>query len=401
MDVFVARQPIFDRSFRVFGYELLFRQSTENFYNAIDGDQATSSVITNSLWVIGLEHLTNNRQVFVNITEKILREETLSILPPVQVVLEILETIDPTDEIIAKCKELKRKNFMLALDDFVFHSRFQSLVELADIIKIDVLATPYLLQKELIQRYTNTKIKYLAEKVETYEQYEQALTLGYSYFQGYFFSKPVVVSGKDIPTSKLTVLKIIKDMNRDDLDIKRLKEIIQKDVSLSYKLLKFINSATFGFKLKIASIEQALVLLGQRETMKWLCLVAAREIAKGKPNELLLISVVRARFSELVACETGVTPKAAEAFTMGLFSLVDALLDRDIAVILKQLPVTDEISDALLGRDNRLHDILQLARACEKGNWADIQRYGNKMKLPLKVISSLYMEALKWAYENE
>ncbi len=400
MDVFVARQPIFDRSFHVFGYELLFRDGTANHYNAIDGTQATSRVITNSLWLIGLEHLTNNKIVFVNATEKMLKEDILTILPPVRVVLEILETVEPSEEIVAICKELKRNQFVLALDDFAFHPRYQPLIKLADIIKIDIQQTPYREQQRLLQSYAGTKIKFLAEKVETYEQYEQSVQLGYSYFQGYFFAKPVVVSARDIPVNQIANLKLLKEINQHDLDMSQISNIIHKDVSLSYKLLKFINSVTFGLRFKITSVQQALVLLGSREILKWLSLVVTREMAEEKPNELLKISVIRARFSELLAVEIKLA-STAEVFTMGLFSLVDALLDRSWEQILEELPVTDEVCAALLGKDNPLHDILSLVCACEIGDWPSLSAYADKLQIPLTRVSELYLDALKWAQDNE
>lgn len=400
MDVFVARQPIFDRSFHVFAYELLFRESAKNSYNAIDGTRATSHVITNSLWIIGLEHLTNSKLVFVNITERMLKEDTLTILPPVKVAFEILETIEPNQDIVSICKDLKRNKFVLVLDDFAFHPRFQPLIELADIIKVDIQATPLAEQTRLLQAYGNTKIKFLAEKVETYEQYEQCSQLGYSYFQGYFFAKPVVVTAKDIPANQLAILKILKEIDQEDLDIRQLASVIQKDVSLSYKLLKFINSVTFGLKLKIASVQQALGLLGKREILKWLSLVAIREVASDKPNELLKLSITRARLSELLALEIRL-PNTAEVFTMGLFSAIDALLDRSWDVILKELPVTDEVGHALRGNDNQLHDILELVLACEKGDWQKVEIYAHKLSIPLDKVSALYLDTLKWVYANQ
>ncbi len=401
MKVFVARQPIFEQGFRVFAYEMLFRQGEANEYNAANGEQATASVITNSLWVMGLDYLTNGKKIFINVTEKMLKENALSLLPPDQVVLEILETVEPDAEVIKNCRKLKSQGFMLVLDDFVFQPRFQPLVEIADIIKVDFLTTGLLEQKRLIRQCENLPVRFLAEKVETNEQYEQALSLGYDYFQGYFFSKPVVLSAKDIPANKLSVFKILQEIRRPELQLDKLRDAIQKDVSLAYKLLAFINSAHFGFRSQIGSIQQALALLGKKEIVKWMSLVALKEIAEGKSDELLMNSLVRGRLCELVAAEIGLVRHRDEAFTMGLFSLVDALLNKPLADILKLLPLPEAVQEALLGRENAFFRLLELARACERGDWPMIQTYAKRMDIELAKLWELVLLSIKWSKENE
>lgn len=400
MNVFVARQPIFDKEFRVFAYEMLFRASERNEYCATNGEQATASVITNSLWVMGLDYLTNGKRIFINVTEKMLKENALSVLPPDLVALEILETVRPDAQVLENCRKLKRSGFMLVLDDFVFQPQFQPLVEMADIIKVDFLATGLRGQERLIRQCAGLPIRFLAEKVETHEQYAQAVQLGYSYFQGYFFSKPVVLSATDIPANKISVFRILQEIRRADFQLDALCVAIQKDVSLAYKLLAFVNSAHFGFKGQIVSIQQALALLGKREIVKWISLVAVKEFAAGKTRELLANSLVRGRLCELLAQEGGLGHQTDEAFITGLFSLVDALLNKPLREVLKVLSLPERVQDALQGKDNELFALLRLARACEAGNWEEIQSGAQGMNIELTALWELVLQSIKWSKEN-
>ena len=301
MDVFVARQPIFDRRLNVYAYELLFRVGRENVFVDTDGDIATSSVITDSFLVIGLESLTRGRKAFINFTKNLLMDETATILPKDLLVIEILEDVMPSKGIITACKKLKDSGYVLALDDFVFEPKFTPLIKLADIIKVDFKLSGEEERRLLIQKFSSTKIKFLAEKVETQKEYEQAKEMGFSYFQGYFFSKPVIISSKDIPGNKINYLNILHEINLPEVDFNRIEGIVKHDVSVSYKLLRFINSAFFSFDAEVKSIKQALVLLGINEFRKWMSLIILKGMSEDKPKELLVISISRARFCELIA----------------------------------------------------------------------------------------------------
>lgn len=202
MEAFVARQPIFDRNLDIFGYELLFRSGHDNFYDGMDENAATSSVIYNSLSVIGIENLTANKRAFINFPYEMLINGAASTLPKESVVIEILENVYPDHDIINECRKLKQLGYMLALDDFILKPEYQPLIELADVIKIDFLLTKSEEREPIIKKINSSKIKFLAEKVETKEEYEQAYKLGYSYFQGYFLSKPVIIRGIDIQSNK-------------------------------------------------------------------------------------------------------------------------------------------------------------------------------------------------------
>jgi EAL and modified HD-GYP domain-containing signal transduction protein len=267
-EIYVARQPIFTRNQEVFAYELLYRSGVNKFYSNLNGDQASFEVITNSFLLIGLETLTRGKKAFINFTKNLLENDVATLLPNEAIVIEILQDIEPDKKILNACRKLKELGYYLALDDFCYNRKFLPLIDLVDIIKVDFLKTEKKEREAIIQRIGKPKIHFLAEKVETREEFTQALEMGYSYFQGYFFSKPLILSGKDIPSFKIIYLKILQEINRQDLDYDRLEDYVKMDVSLSYKLLKFINSLSFGFRNEIRSIKQALVLLGQKELSK-------------------------------------------------------------------------------------------------------------------------------------
>ena len=399
MENFVARQAIFDRNLQVFAYELLFRTGRENVYAATDADLATSSVITDSFITIGLESLTRGKRAFINFTKNLLLDETATILPKDSLVVEILEDIKPDEGIIAACAKLKNYGYTLALDDFVFDEIFEPLIELADIIKVDFRISEMDEIFDLIQKYGFKNIKFLAEKVETQDEFDEALGLGFTYFQGYFFSKPVIVASKDIPGYKINNLNIMNEINRPDVDFNKIESIIKQDVTISYKLLKFINSAFFGFSSTIQAIKQALVMLGIEEFRKWVTLVVLKGMGDDKPDELMVISIIRAKFCELIAGIIGLEKRGPELFFMGMFSVIDTFMGRPMEEILENLPLEDDIKDALSGHEGRLRDVYELMLATEKGEWDMIFKYADKLDIDKSKIPGLYVKALESANE--
>lgn len=400
MQVFVARQPIFDRRQHIFAYELLFRQGQENYYSAADGDQATSQVIVNSFWLIGLSTLTGGKRAFINFTANLLKNEIVTMLPADQIAVEILETVDPTADIVEACRKIRKLGFLIVLDDFVFEPRFEPLMELADIIKIDFQITGIEEQIKLIEMCRGKDIRFLAEKVETPEEFRQAMELGYTYFQGYFFSKPIIVAGQSIPKNKSVNFRLLQQISSSLLDLDKLEKLIEKDVFLTYMLLKYINSASFGFRASIRSIRQALALLGVKEAVKWAALIVTRELAQDKPQELVVISVMRARFCELLANEAGYKERGSDAFLLGLLSLIDALLDRPLADVLAELPVTPDVRAALLGTAGLFQDIYQLSLAYEQGNWQAVIIYAGQLNIAEARLPVLHVNSLAWYKES-
>ena len=390
----MARQPIFDRKERIFAYELLFRQGDETSYNSDDGDRATGDVISNSFLTIGMDTLTGGKRGFINFTANSLKNMIAYSLPKEYLAIEILENIEPDQDIILACKQLKEAGYLLALDDFVFEPKFWPLIDLADIIKVDFLNTDVHERRNILQRVGSRKISFLAEKVETRDDFAQALQMGYRYFQGYYFCKPILISGKSIPLFKLNCLRLMEEINNSEADFEKINTFIKGDVSLSYNLLKFINSSVFGLKSKINSIKQALVLLGLSEVRKWASIIVLQNIGEDKPDELIVNAVVRATFGEALARRTVFKEQASNIFLMGMFSSIDAFLDRPLADVLAELPLTNEIKRALLGEDNQIRAFLDLILAYEKADWVNFSVYAQKVHIDESEIPNLYLQAL-------
>lgn len=397
MHVFVARQPIFDRNNDVIAYELLFRSGYENGYDNIDGNQATLNVIANSFYELDLKTVTNNKKAFINFTEKLIKEEIATILPCEYVVVEVLETIEPTSEIILACKKLKEKGFLLALDDFVFDKKYNKLIELADIIKVDFIITKGYERKKIFDLLKiNNKIKFLAEKVETIEEYNEAMEYGYTYFQGYYFSKPTIITAQSIPSNKYTALEILKLVNKKNFNFNDLESLILKDVALSYKITKIINSSAYYIKNNINSIKYAITFLGEKEIVKWLYIVVLNDLKGSNSNELIKVSLQRARFCELICNRSIYREKAFLAYLTGLFSVMDVILSCSMELIIKDLYISDEVKAGLIGEDNTLNIILKLAISYGRGEWENSMLYAEKIKVDINEISEIYLDALKW-----
>jgi len=400
MQTFIARQPIFDVKQDVFAYELLFRSGMDNFFNGDNLDQASSKVIGDSVLLHGLDVLTAGKKAFYNVTRQTLTGDYCAMLPKDQTVVEILENIEPDAETLSACERLKEAGYPIALDDFVYEEKFKPFLEIADIIKVDFLLSSKEEQREMAERFIPEGIEMLAEKVETWEIYQEAKEMGYCYFQGYFFSKPTILSTKDIPAFKLHYLQILQEIQRPELNYKGLEEIIKREMSLSYKLLRYINSAFFGWQVTISSINHALVLLGEVEVKKWTSLMALSNMADGKADELVVQAIVRAKFCESLAPKLGLAARSQDLFLMGMFSLIDGIMDRPIDEVLEKLPIEADIKDALLGKASRLQEIYQLILAYERGDWEAIPELHEKLRLDEEGIAGFYLQAVDWANQS-
>ncbi len=399
MEHFIARQPIFDTKGRVYAYELLFRSGLHNYFDCDDADHAAASVIANSNLLFNLDEMTGGTKAFINCTHTVLIKDLMTTLPRQQAVVEVLEDVEPDEKIIEACRRLKSLGYTLALDDFVYHENFEPLLELADIIKVDFLLSDVDEQERLAKTMIPRGIKMLAEKVETHEVYEHAKQMGYQLFQGYFFAKPVIISRKDIPTNKIQFLRILKDIHAQEVDFKKLALTIQSEVSLSYKLLKLINSAAFALRHKVTSILQALSLLGLREIRSWVSLLSIASMADDKPAELVVCSLIRARLCEQLAQPLKMGDRQSDMFLMGLFSLLDAIMSRPIDEILEEITVEDDIVEALIGEPGTLRSILDLVIAMEKGEWEEVSRLAAELQIEEQPLSAAYLDAVKWAQD--
>lgn len=372
MDVYVARQPVFNTRKKIFGYELLFRNGFKNAFPDINGDIATSNVLSNTFFSFELKEILGNTPGLINFTKDLILQKTPLLFPPKHIIIEVLENIEPDREILEALKEFKKKGFTIALDDFVYHEKFRSMMELCKIIKFDLIATPLESLAGIIKDIQkNFNITLLAEKVETYEVFEQAKKMGFHLFQGYFFSKPEILSKKEIAPSQIALLKLINEVGQADFDFKHIEDIVRKDVSVSFKLLKFLNSAYFRRPSPVNTIKDALTYLGVNEIRKFIHIVAVSDLGQDKPAELIRSSVIRARMCELCGTVLKTHFSTEELFTLGLFSFMDALLDQPMEDILKTTSFSRKIKTALLQQDKEFTKILNIIISFEQGNWTD------------------------------
>lgn len=397
MEVFVARQPIFNREKKIHGYELLFREGMSNFFSGIDGNTATSKVLSNSFLSIGIEELTGNHLAFINFTRELLLQNIPRLFSRERLVIEVLEDIEPDEEIVRACKELSLKGYQVALDDFFYRPDMKDLIAIADIIKFDFRSTKIDDIQKIIKKISRDKLHLLAEKVETYQEFEIALKMGFEYFQGYFFSKPEILKGKDISSVQMNLLEIMSEINKPDFQFKKVEEIITRDVSISYKLMRYMNSAYLRRRDKISSIKEAIVLLGEKGIRNFLSLIAMTRLAENKPDELMRSSIIRAKFCELsgVFCKCGMD--SSELFTLGLFSSIDAILDDTMENLMKNLPLADELKKALVNREGIINDYLRLAMSYEKGDWDSVSELSQDIGINVNDLPKIFLDAINWA----
>jgi c-di-GMP-related signal transduction protein len=379
------------------GYELLFREGMSNYFPNIDGNLATSKVLTNTFISIGIEPVAGAGKAFVNFTQDLLLNRIPLMFPKERIAVEILEDVNPEKELIAACREIRQKGYQIALDDFLYRPELEPLVDLATMIKFDVRATPLEELAEPLQRLSGRDIALLAEKVETHEEFVKAREMGFDFFQGYFFSKPEVLRGKDISSSKMNLLQIMAEANKEDFDFQEIEQIAERDVAISYKLMRYINSAYFKRVSEISSINQAVVMLGERGIRRFLSLIAMSGLASDKPDELVRTSIIRAKFCELIAEMEGAKKSPSELFTLGLFSLIDAILDDSMENLMAKLPLSEAIKRALVATDGELRDYLNLVHCYEAGDWQGVSELAPNLGVNEEALPPHYQEALGWA----
>ena len=398
--VFLARHPIFTPGRQVYGYELLFRSTANNLYDGVDSIAATAETIHRAIHILGLHTVAGDHRIFVNLAEQLVNEEFYAVLPANQTTVELLETSPPTDELIKACRKLKDDGYQLALDDVCTTGNFGRILELADVIKLDFQAVEREKREALVANLAKYPAKLLAEKVETKEDFDQAIALGCHYLQGYFFCRPEVMRGRNLEGNQAVYVQLLREMSRPELDYNKLEELIKKDVSLSYKILRYLNSAFLGVRHKITSIKQGLVLLGERSIRKWASLVALTSMNRGKPPELLAVCLSRARFCEAVGTANHMGNRQLELFLIGLLSCIDGLLDMPLKSVLQQLAVPAEVSTVLLQEPEAPKDLARiyaLTLACEKGAWGKVVEASAGLCMTQSEIAMAYYESLTWA----
>jgi len=286
---------------------------------------------------------------------------------------------------------------MNALDDFIYEEALEPLIKLSRIIKIDFMITPMDQIAEYVEKLSPYHVKFLAEKVETHEVFQQAFEMGFSYFQGYFFSKPQVLQSRDVAPSKINLLQLMVETNKEDMEFEDLEKIITRDVSISYKLLRYMNSAYFRRLREISSIKQAIVLLGQQGIRSFISLIIMAKLASEKPVELLRTSIIRARMCELLGKGSRSPVDTSELFTLGLFSLIDAILDQEMEKLMEKLPLSEPIKRALVNHDGHLSHFLDLVKSYETGDWKGLSESVAKVGIGEDKVPEYYLDAIGWA----
>lgn len=389
--IFLARQPIFDKNIQVFGYELLFRDSDTNAANVQDNDIATQNTLINALVEFGLNDLIGSYKGFINLGPQHIFGDFPFTEYRDRLVLEILESIPIDASLVRAATKLKSLGYTIALDDVFVRPETELLFPIVDIVKVDLSLIPaddLARQIAILRKYPNVKV--LAEKVETQDTYKQCRDLGCEYFQGYFFARPKVVAGKRIPEGRVAVLRLIAELQNPNVSVAEIERLIKQDASLSYKLLKYINSAMTGVAQRISNVRQAITLLGLSR-IRVLATMLGMAHGNDKPHELLVSALVRARTCELVATRLRLS-EPSSLFVVGLFSLLDAMLDQPLDLLMKQLPLAEPIRQAILSHQGDMGQILTQVIAFERGDWNSL---GNDPSI-LRRTREAYMEGLRW-----
>jgi len=398
LDIYIARQPIFNRDLSLFGYELLHRRNSENRYIEGDHNEATAALVRNSFLVLDFDSLTDGTKGFINFTQDLLEAEIPSILPKEKIVVEILETVKVTDAVVNACKKLKSEGYILALDDFILERQegdYTPLIELADIIKVEFSKTNKLEQLKLITKYRN-KVKFLAEKVETREEYREAERLGYELFQGYFFCKPMMMKSKEIASLNVHLIEILKHLQKEEPDFAKISETIERDIGLTYKLLKRANSIYYGAGHEIINLRQALVRLGINEMKRWISIMLIKDFETDENCELIKVCILRGKLLSLISHELNQIKAETDYFFAGVLSSIDVIMDQDMETILRGLAVSTTVKSALMGEDNQLRYCLEAVILYERLEFEDANMRLQAMGLCFERFEMLYVEALAW-----
>lgn len=389
--ILLARQPICDRNMKTVGYELLYRSEVEE--GILDGDRATATVATNSFFDIGLDQLVGPHRAFLNVTRDFMVDAHYMTFQSQNVVLEILETIEPEPAVLNAIRDARDLGFTIALDDFVYDEKLEPFIELADIIKVEIPSLKPDQIEEHARLLGRPGVRLLAEKVENFDEFEFCRAAGYDYFQGFFFCKPKTIRRKKLAPNQVALIRLMALMQNPEISISDLEEVIEKDVSLSFMLLRMVNSALHSLPRKIESIRQAVVLLGLDTVRRCIALLIL-STSKGKPQELLVTALLRARFCELLA-ETLPGNQGPKYFTVGLFSVLDAIADVPMKQVLESVPLTEEVRSALIERSGLPGSALNAALALERADHEDLE----KLVWDFEIVRRMYFKAVRWTAE--
>ncbi len=397
--VYVARQAILYPSGQIYGYELLYRGTAADTSCVAAGDIAGARVLTDALLNLGLDNLTDGHIAFLNLTRELLLAGAGEVLPKAAVVLELREDITIDAAIIETCRALQAKGYVLALDDFEPGSPAEALMPFVKFVKVDVLNTTSEQRRELAARLLPRGLTLLAEKVETEADVREATDAGYRLLQGYFFCKPATIAGPSMHAERLGYLRMLATLNKPDVGVRELEAILKGDPAITYRVLRSINSAAFGIRQEIRSIRQALILLGTGRIRQWASIWALAGVHDGGSPETMNLAVVRARCCEQIAAATTGSASGAECFLLGLCSMLDAMMGKPMVDVVRDLPLADDIRDALTGAPNAKRDLLDAVTSYERGSWQDAEQAAARARFAFDALPPAYADALRWGRE--
>jgi c-di-GMP-related signal transduction protein len=396
--VFVARQPILDKSGRVRGYELLYRQTGAAETRAGASDDIATANVIEAMFGLGFEALTGGKRAFINISRGLLVEGVPGILPKDRVVVELGQDIAADHDVVAACTELKKKGYTIALDHFTLNERTEGLLPFADFIKVD------------FQEANRTSVRLpafgagegpalVANRVENAERFQEAVVGGYDLFQGFFLGKPTLKETRTVPAQHMAGVRLLHALNDPNLSVMALEELVRHDPALCFLILRTVNSAAYALRSTVSSIHDALVLLGRDTIRRWASLWALSGLSQHAHAELVSMATIRARCCELLGASTPHESAASEGFLVGMCSLLDAILEQPMPALLESMPVSPRVRDALLGSDNPPRRMLDCAVAYEEGNWEECFSLAKNAGVNPAVLPAAYSEALRWSAE--
>jgi EAL and modified HD-GYP domain-containing signal transduction protein len=394
--VHVARQPILEANGQVFGYELLYRARQTDTACTAEGDLASARVLTDAVLEVGLDTLTGGRPAFLNLTKPLITSQVAVLLPHAAAVYELREDVEVDDAVVEACRDLHARGYRLALDDFVPGSAAEQLMPYVSFVKIDVQLTEMPLLLELPRRYKPHRVTMVAEKVETREMFDATRQAGYTLFQGYYFCRPIIRTGTTLPAKHVTYMRLLSEINRPDLTVRELEELIKQDASLSLKVLRCVNSAALPLRREVRSLHDALVLLGIGPIRQWASVWCLAGLNTGGSPELATLALLRARSCELAAGDLRAVD-TAELFLVGLCSVLDSMLGRPMSEALEHLPLSPAAKQTLLGEPSPMRAILDAIVAQEAGAWSAADTSAAVAGVTPDSLSKAYIGALRWA----
>ncbi|MDO6720825.1 HDOD domain-containing protein [Psychrosphaera sp. 1_MG-2023] len=394
---YVARQPIVDKHNNLYAYELLFRDTENNTFPKIHPDTATTTLIAENELTMGLQKVTDNKLAFVNFPTDTLINNFPDFIDPSTVIIEILEDVEVSDKLISVLETLSKKGYVFALDDFDFDEKWLPIVPFAQIVKVDIQLVSLLQCMKQIRREEYKHVIWLAEKVETEKQFAQYLSLGFTYFQGYYFSPPEMLKKNKVSLSQNLVVELISLVSEPKLNYNTLEQLFLKDITLTYKLLRFLNNANKQLEKEIESVRHALIYLGEHEVKKYLSLLLIANLASDKNSDLVLKSLQRAKFCEIVLTNATDNKFDDRAFLAGMLSQIDLILGYPLDDVLQLIPLHPEIKAALVKIECRRSIALQIAKAKEQNNEELVVKYAEQLDAPMEKVDAAYAFALDWS----